>query len=364
MERKGTVLKTPIKPDIEGLLRNLRREGTPERTYFIELFLDGEVEDAIIDRYDLIADLNPADARFAAQRQIALYRFLGYECINYSIPQFVFPRDNINISADTAGLTRGEGRTWADESHGIITNWEEFERYPWPEAANYTLIGLEWLEKNLPDDMGVAVPCHSIFEQVTWLMSYEGLCYALYDQPDLVDAMFRRVGELHVQAAEMLVQFDCVRLLFGGDDMGFKTSTMVPARVLIEKSFPWHARMARLAHERGKLYLLHACGNLTEVMPALIEQVRIDGRHSFEDAIEPVTEAKARWGDRVALLGGIDMDFICRASQEEVRRRVRETLDICLPGGGYCLGTGNTMANYVPLDNYLAMLDEGRRYSA
>lgn len=358
------MLEIPIKLDIEGLMRNLRREGTPSRTFFIELFLDREVEDAIIERYDLLRGLNPTDPHLAWKREIALYRFLGYECINYSIPQFVFPRDNLNFAEDTAGLARSDGRSWVDESQGVITSWEDFERYPWPNAANYRLDDLEWLEKNLPEDMGVAVRCHSIFEEVTWLMSYQGLCYALYDQPDLVDAMFRRVGELHAQAAEILTQFSRVNLLFGGDDMGFKTSTMVPARVLIEKSFPWHARMARLAHDRGKLYLLHACGNLTEVMPALIEEVGIDGRHSFEDAIEPVTEAKRRWGDRIALLGGIDMDLLCRASEETVRRRVRETLDVCLPGGGYCLGTGNTVANYVPVENYLAMLDEGRKYTA
>jgi uroporphyrinogen decarboxylase len=35
-----------------------------------------------------------------------------------------------------------------------------------------------------------------------------------------------------------------------------------------------------------------------------------------------------------------------------------------MPGGGYCLGTGNTVANYIPLESYFAMLDEGRRYSA
>ncbi len=34
-----------------------------------------------------------------------------------------------------------------------------------------------------------------------------------------------------------------------------------------------------------------------------------------------------------------------------------------MPGGGYCLGTGNSVANYIPLDNYLAMVDEGRRYA-
>jgi uroporphyrinogen decarboxylase len=47
-----------------------------------------------------------------------------------------------------------------------------------------------------------------------------------------------------------------------------------------------------------------------------------------------------------------------------VRKRVRDTLDACMPGGGYCLGTGNSVANYIPVENYLAMLDEGRRYMA
>jgi uroporphyrinogen decarboxylase len=58
------------------------------------------------------------------------------------------------------------------------------------------------------------------------------------------------------------------------------------------------------------------------------------------------------------------VDFLCRADEAAVRQRVRDTLDACLPGGGYVLGTGNSVANYIPLRNYLAMLDEGRRYAA
>ena len=43
---------------------------------------------------------------------------------------------------------------------------------------------------------------------------------------------------------------------------------------------------------------------------------------------------------------------------------VRDTLEVCTKGGGYVLGTGNSVANYIPLDNYLAMLDEGRKFTA
>jgi uroporphyrinogen decarboxylase len=98
-------------------------------------------------------------------------------------------------------------------------------------------------------------------------------------------------------------------------------------------------------------------------MPDLIDDVRIDGKHSFEDVIEDVVTAKHRYGDRIALLGGIDVDFLCRADEAAIRHRVRNTLRACQPGGGYCLGTGNSVANYIPLDHYLAMLDEARKFN-
>jgi uroporphyrinogen decarboxylase len=97
-------------------------------------------------------------------------------------------------------------------------------------------------------------------------------------------------------------------------------------------------------------------------MDDLIEDVKIDGKHSYEDTILDVRDAKALWGDRISILGGIDMDFLCRADEMAIRQRVRDTLEICHPSGGYCLGTGNSVANYIPLDHYLAMLDEGRKF--
>jgi uroporphyrinogen decarboxylase len=98
-------------------------------------------------------------------------------------------------------------------------------------------------------------------------------------------------------------------------------------------------------------------------MDDLIEDVGIDAKHSYEDTIMPVTEAYKKYGDRLSILGGIDVDFLCRSDKESLRKRVRDTLDVCLKGKGYCLGTGNTVANYMPYENYLVMLDEGRRYN-
>jgi uroporphyrinogen decarboxylase len=93
-------------------------------------------------------------------------------------------------------------------------------------------------------------------------------------------------------------------------------------------------------------------------MEDLIGDVKIDGKHSFEDAILPITEFHARYGDRIASLGGVDVDLLTRGSEQDVRGRVREIVGACHPRGRYALGSGNSIPSYVPVANYLAMLDE------
>jgi len=124
---------------------------------------------------------------------------------------------------------------------------------------------------------------------------------------------------------------------------------------------PWHKKLARIVHNYDLPIILHSCGNLAAIMDDIIDDVQVDAKHSFEDKILPVTEAKRRYGNRIALLGGVDMNFLCNADSEAIRRYVRNIIEICAPGGGYALGTGNSVTNYVPLENYLTMLDEGRR---
>lgn len=97
-------------------------------------------------------------------------------------------------------------------------------------------------------------------------------------------------------------------------------------------------------------------------MEDLIEDVKIDAKHSFEDAIMPVATFKEKYGRRIAVLGGIDVDVLVRFGEEELRGYVRNVLKACMPGGRYCLGSGNSVANYVPVKNYLIMLEVGLNF--
>jgi len=159
---------------------------------------------------------------------------------------------------------------------------------------------------------------------------------------------------------DALASFDVVGALALGDDMGFKTQTLLSPEIYREYVFPWYKKLVDTAHRHGKPMILHSCGNLEEVMADIID-CGWDARHSFEDSIQPVWEAKERYGDRIAVLGGFDMDKVCRMSEPEVREHTRVLIEKCAPGGGWALGTGNSVANYVPAGNFLTMLEEGYR---
>jgi uroporphyrinogen decarboxylase len=345
-------------PDYRRLLAALWRRGLPDRVPFVELFADQEIIDECNRRMDYVPEGKTGPER-AVRAQINFYYHMGYEYVPFdNIDGLEFPLGHLEAADTAEQLSRGK-RQWTSEHSGPITGWADFERYPWPVPGRLDTRRLELAARLLPEGMCLTAACHSIFEYVTWLMGYETLCYKLYDEPDLVDAMFERVGQLHLAAAEVLVQIDRLEILFGGDDMGFKTGTMIGPDDLKTKSLVWHKKIAAVAHAHGKPYVLHSCGKLDAIMDFLIDEVRVDARHSFEDAHSPVAGEKRKYGHRLALCGGIDVDLLCRSTPEQVRDYTRRVLKACMPGGGYCLGTGNTVANYVPVDNYLAMLEEG-----
>jgi uroporphyrinogen decarboxylase len=360
-------LNNPVIPDWRAFLRCLKREGTPERTHFIELIIDSEVQDEICRRFGILDGLIPEDPFYKHKKRVAVQSFLGYdyvvvpECVGEVIDSTLV--HNSIVTEDTAVMKHPGGRSFVNEHRGPVTTWEEFEAYPWPDPASFRTRSLEWFEQNLPENMCmIGGLVGSIYENISFLMGYETLCFALYEQRDLVAAISQKLIEIYRMELARILEFDRVKVIWGSDDLGFKTGTLISPKDLREFVLPGHKLLAKMAHDAGRPYILHSCGKLDRILGDLIEDVQIDGKHSFEDTIEDVREDKKRLGSQLTLLGGIDVDFLCRASEREIRQRVRDTLTTCLPGGGYFLGTGNTVANYIPLENYLIMLDEGRKF--
>ena len=343
----------PPEPDFNRFLKVLRREGEPDRVPFCELYHDQEIMAAIQGP----PQTPPEDTDGWARWWAKFWRHHGYDYVTGRL-SIGFPRPGIN-APDTAILSRGK-RGWVNESKGPITNWEQFERYPWPEVTDEGFRPLEAQARCLPEGMRIVpmIPGGPL-ENLTFLMGYETFVYALADDPALVEAIATRVGETLLEIVQRTVSLEEVGAQWLNDDLGFRSGPLASPEVLRKYVFPWHQRMCEIAHAAGKPILLHSCGNLRVIMDELIDGVGIDAKHSFEHVIEPVWEAKRAWGDRIALLGGVDMHVMASGTEEEVRAYTRRCVEECAPGGGWALGTGNSVANYVPVRNFLAMLDEG-----
>ena len=118
---------------------------------------------------------------------------------------------------------------------------------------------------------------------------------------------------------------------------------------------PWYRRMVELIHKAGRPALLHSCGNLKLLWNDIIDDLKSDGKHSYEDTIMPVEKAYEKYGSRIAILGGIDVDFLCRSTPEQILNRCRAMLDQTMSRGGYALGSGNSITDYIPPENFDAM---------
>lgn len=333
------------------------------RVHFAELFPDIEIIWYITESIlgDKIIHSPQEDFEGFYKQQINFWYKMGYDYIRVA-GGLNFTEQKRRITEDTAILSRGQ-RNWIEETVGVISSWKDFEEYQWPTPESFDFSCYEFVSKNLPEGMKMLVcPSSGVFEISSEdLLGFEGMSYLLYEDYELVKAVFNRVGETIYRFYENIITLDNVEGIFQGDDLGFKTSTILSPRFLRELVLPWHKRYAELAHKYNKMYWFHCCGNILEIIEDLIEDVKIDALHSFQDTIIPVTEFKERYGDRIAVLGGVDVDKLCRLGEKELRAYVRNILDICMPTR-YALGSGNTVTNYVPVENYLIMLDEGVRY--
>jgi uroporphyrinogen decarboxylase len=292
---------------------------------------------------------------------IAFWQGLGYDFVRFErgLPfriKQVFAPDTAPRSAKL--------RAWSEEHAGSIRDWEDFERYPWPKREEMDFHPFEYINAHLPEGMGLLVShAGGVFEHLSWIMSLEGLSLALIENPGLVKAVADKIGQALASFYRHVLGLDRVAALFTGDDMGFRTATLVSPAHLREYSLPWHGRFAAMAHDRGIPYFLHSCGNVEAVMEDLIAGVGIDGKHSFEDAIMPAEEFQARHGDRIAVLGGVDVHVLAQSSPGEVRRRTRELIETCGRRGRFAVGSGNSIPSYVPVENYLSMVDEALDHS-
>ena len=341
----GKWWKGPVKQqaDFNNLLKVLKRQK-PSRPTLFELFLNKDLHSYLA---------GPEAAEWPESRpfrpsltRMLAYRNAGYDYLTIAASDFKFPR----------GERRHDGRTISLNEGAMITDRESFKRFKWFEPEDFDTAKIDTLYENRPEGMKLVILSPGgVLENVIAITGYDNLCFILADDPDLARDIFDSVGSRLLRYYGLALSHPYTGAIMLNDDWGFKTQTMLAPDDMQRYVIPWHKKMADLGHSQGKLVMMHSCGQLEAVMDDIIDVIRFDGKHSFEDNITSVEQMYDKYSDRIAIIGGIDVDFICRHTPDEVYRRSKAMIEKtgCK---GYALGSGNSIPDYVPMQNYLAMI--------
>lgn len=327
-------------PNFSNLLAVLERRR-PDRPTLFEFFLHERLYETLsgIPTSSITTELE-----YNLQR-VAAFRAAGYDYYNLVPGGFWFPFDEIERK-----------RTISQNQGSVIHDRATFRSYPWQDPDDAHWDQLDQVALHLPAGMKLIVwGPGGVLENVINLVGYEALCVMTADDPGLVSDLFGEVGGRFERFYQIAARHPAVGACISNDDWGFKTQTMFSPAGMRRFVFPWHKRLVQAIHQAGKPAILHSCGHFERIIEDVIKDMGYDARHSYEDAILPVEESYERYGRRIAHLGGIDLDFVCRRSPQEVFERSKAMLERSARRGGYALGTGNSVPDYTPDDGFFAM---------
>lgn len=338
-------------PDFGQLLKVLRRERA-DRPVLFEFLIDDMYSRKYAGKY--------RDAEEGSDEYFLMvteaYRNLGYDFA----PVYAWRTNTLQfpLAKQDAALSKSQN------AGALITDEATFETYPWPDPQQGDYDLYNRIGKNLPDGMKLmACSWGGILENVTDMVGFERLCMMYLLEPELTQRIFDHAGSRLLEYYRIVSAFDSVGFCTINDDWGFRTQTMFPPEMMQQFVYPWTRKMAELIHAAGKPVVFHSCGNLKMVMDDVIRDLKMDGKHSFEDAIYPVEDAYEWWHDEIAIFGGIDVDYLCQHSPEEIEQRAFRLLEQTFDRGGYALGSGNSIAHYVPEESMLAILRAAERFT-
>jgi len=333
-------------PNFDNLLAVLQR-SRPDRPTLFEFFLN----ERLYKRLAGPAYTEKTDLLSRYRMLIAAFANAGYDYATVSGSAFSFEIGR-----------HDQARTISLNQNPLITDRKSFAAYPWHDPENFDYSSLQEIAPDLPKGMRLIV-CGpgGVLENAISIVGYDNLCMLLYDDPQLVADIFENVAERIIRHYRKCVAYKTVGACISNDDWGFKTQTMLSLAHMRQYVFPWHKRIVETIHAAGRPVILHSCGKADAIMDEIINDMRYDGKHSFEDAIMPVEEAYRNWGGKIAILGGLDLDFVCRASPAAIEKRARAMLELAAHKGGYALGTGNSVPDYVDDEKYFALIDVVRK---
>ena len=202
----------------------------------------------------------------------------------------------------------------------------------------------------------------SVLKAAVYLRGMENVMTDLALKPELAKALFDRIAEFYLAANERM--FEAARgqldVFFMGDDFGAQSGLLVSRKMWKEFFVPHLRRFTEQARSYGLSVMFHSCGAIREIVPDLVELgVDIINPVQARAAGMDPRELKKEFGERVTFHGSVDIqDTVPKGTVEDVKKEVRERIEILGEGGGFILAPCHNFQADCPVENILAVYEE------
>ena len=238
--------------------------------------------------------------------------------------------------------------------------------HPWPEPYDP---GLTRGLRQRVAKMRAETDCALVLNLSLWILQcsqnvrgYEDWFLDIALQPRLLECLLDCLTESMLGPLEMVTEAvgDLVDVISVSDDIGHQDRLCVSPQAYRKIIKPRHARLMEAIKSRSAAPVMwHTCGSAYDVLDDLVE-IGVDALNPVQTTakhMEP-ERLKGQFGDRLAFWGAIDtMRVLNYGTPEDVRREVRQKIEILAQGGGFILAPIHNVQPDVPVENLLAMVE-------
>lgn len=303
------------------------------------------------------------DAEKSAKAVIASQRYMGHDICTGTVW-------DLGLSSDAyGGITQypeygipmvsqaafKEDPSKIDEAQPL--DFKKDGRYPG------VLKAYELVAKEIGKDVGIAVNIEGPVTEASMMRNVEDLLFDMMADPETAEKMLNLATTNIINFIEECFDAgaNCAAFLASSND---GTEILTP-EYMLKYSIPNITKIVNATKKLGYPVVYHPHGNFTDEKHwHLLEASIGTGIAGFQFAENNDYKlAKEKWGNRVAILGGVDIANAILPGpvsriEEEVRRRIRD----CAPGGGYVVMAACSLHRKTPIDHVKAMTDAAHKF--
>ena len=191
----------------------------------------------------------------------------------------------------------------------------------------------------------------------------EDLMVAFYTDQPFFDELIRMYHEESMAEVHLCLK-QGIRHLFANWYYNSLSAGWSP-KIWEEVFAPQLKEMSDVVHHAGATVNLYDDGKCSPLLETLadcgIDVLQTLTPPPVGDVV--LADAKKRIGDRVCLMGHTDLLYVIqKGTPADIDRAVKQAVEVAAPGGGFILGTSDSIRDGTPFENVRAYFDAAHKY--